>query len=324
LCSPTRASILTGQYPARLRLTTPACHLPQEVLDPRVPDRASPHHHVVMPETRTRLPNDYVTFAEVLKTAGYRTALLGKWHLGREPYLPESQGFDVVVGGRHHPGPPGGYFAPWPCETLPQSPDGTHIDDAITSEAIKFLENNRDNAFLLNLWFYCVHAPFEAKQPLIEKYRAKAKADPANRQTNPVMGAMIETLDENVGRVLDVLKRLGLSENTLVIFTSDNGGNMYNFVQRSRRHRPARFPELPRAWWGSLRHPASDLDRSTLVLPRCRVDSRSRSTHPTDLHARVEPSANPRTRRPMARFIDIDRGVRASTHPTWLRSGAEG
>ncbi|HUT14168.1 MAG TPA: sulfatase, partial [Thermoguttaceae bacterium] len=231
LCSPTRASILTGQYPGRLRLTTPACHLPQEVLDPQVPDRASPHHHVVMPETRTRLPNDYVTYAEVLKTVGYRTAFLGKWHLGREPYLPESQGFDVVVGGRHHPGPPGGYFAPWPCETLPRSPDGAHIDDAITTEAIKFLETNRQRPFLLNLWFYSVHAPFEAKQPLIEKYRAKAKADPTNLQTNPVMGAMIETLDDNVGRVLDALERLGLSENTLVIFTSDNGGNMYNFVE---------------------------------------------------------------------------------------------
>jgi len=231
LCSPTRASILTGQYPGRLRLTTPACHLPQEVLDPVVPQRASPDHHVIMPGTRTRLPNDYITYAEVLEPVGYRTAFLGKWHLGRAPYLPESQGFDVVVGGREHPGPPGGYFAPWPCETIPKSPDGAHIDDVITTEAIRFLESGREGPFLMNLWFYSVHAPFEAKQHLIEKYRTKRKADPDNLQTNPVMGAMIETLDDNVGRVLDALERLGLCENTLVIFTSDNGGNMYSFVE---------------------------------------------------------------------------------------------
>ena len=233
LCSPTRASILTGQYPGRLRFTTPAGHLPQEILDPQVPDKASPDHHVTIPGTRTRLPNDYVTVAEVLKQAGYRTAFLGKWHLGRAPYLPENQGFDLVVGGREHPGPPGGYFAPWPIDTIPESPQGSHIDDVITAEAIEFLEANRDQPFFLNLWFYSVHAPFEAKQHLVEKYRAKAKAkaDPDNLQTNPVMGGMIETLDDNVGRVLDTLRRLGLVENTVIIFTSDNGGNEYNFVE---------------------------------------------------------------------------------------------
>lgn len=231
LCSPTRASILTGQYPGRLRLTTPACHLPQEILDPRLPVKASANHHVVMPGTRTRLPNDYVTSAEVLKPAGYTTAFLGKWHLGRAPYLPENQGFDLVVGGREHPGPPGGYFAPWPCDTLPKCPPGQHIDDVITTAAIEYLRSNRQRPFFLNLWFYSVHAPFQAKERLIEKYRAKAKADPRNRQTNPVMGAMIETLDDNVGRVLDAIEQLGLSPHTLVIFTSDNGGNMYNFVE---------------------------------------------------------------------------------------------
>ncbi len=231
LCSPTRASILTGQYPGRLRFTTPSGHVPRVVLDPKVPDRASPNYHVTVPQTRTRLPNEYVTYAEVLKQAGYRTAFLGKWHLGRAPYLPENQGFDVVVGGRHHPGPPGGYFAPWPCDTLPQAPPGSHIDDVITTEAIRFMEENRDHPFLLNLWFYSVHAPFQAKAELVEKYRRKAKALGPGRQRNPVMGAMIETLDDNVGRVLDALHRLGLEQRTLVIFTSDNGGNRYNYVE---------------------------------------------------------------------------------------------
>jgi len=230
LCSPTRASIITGQYPGRLRLTTPSCHLPRVVLDPTVPDTAKPDFHVTIPGTRTRLPNEYVTVAEVLKTAGYRTGFFGKWHLGREPYLPEKQGFDVVVGGRHHPGPPGGYFAPWPIDTIPPSPKGAHIDDVITTEAIKFLKGNDKKPFFLNLWFYSVHAPFEGKQALIEKYRRKAKLNPDDPQTNPVMGAMIEVLDNNVGRVLDTLERLKILDNTLIIFTSDNGGNNYSFV----------------------------------------------------------------------------------------------
>ncbi len=231
LCSPTRASVLTGQYPGRLRLTTPAGHVAEEVLDPQLPATAPPDHHAVMPQTRTRLPNEYVTYAEVLQQAGYRTAFVGKWHLGRAPYLPDSQGFDVVVGGRHHPGPPGGYFAPWPIDTIPEAPEGSHIDDVITTEALRFMEADPEKPFLLNLWFYSVHAPFQAKEPLIEKYRRKAAADPENFQTNPVMGAMIETLDDNVGRVLNALERQGLLDRTLVIFTSDNGGNRYNFVE---------------------------------------------------------------------------------------------
>lgn len=231
LCSPTRASILTGQYPGRLRLTAPAGHSTQVILDPQVPDTASPHSHVTIPETRTRLPNNYVTYAEVLKQAGYQTAFVGKWHLGRDPYLPDNQGFDVVVGGREHSGPPGGFFAPWPIDTIPAAPEGSHIDDVITTEAIKFIETNRDQPFLLNLWFYSVHSPYEAKEPLIEKYRKKATADPDNLQTNSIMGGMIETLDDNVGRVMETLERLDLIENTLIVFTSDNGGNEYNLPE---------------------------------------------------------------------------------------------
>ena len=231
LCSPTRASILSGQYPGRIRLTTPACHLKQVVLDPHVRDTASPFESVVFPGTRTRFPNSYVTIAEVLKESGYSTAFFGKWHLGHAPYLPDNQGFDLVVGGRGHPGPPGGYFAPWPIDTIPESLPGSHIDDVITAEAVKFLKANQKKPFFLNLWFYSVHAPFEAKPSLIEKYRGKAIQDPTNFQTNPVMGGMVETLDDNVGRIVQTLQELKLLENTLIIFTSDNGGNQYNFVE---------------------------------------------------------------------------------------------
>lgn len=228
LCSPTRASILTGQYPGRLRLTTPAGHLKQEVLDPKLPESAGSQHKAVTPGTRTRLPNEYVTYAEVLKQAGYTTGFMGKWHLGRDPYLPDNQGFDVVVGGREHPGPPGGYFAPWPCPTLPVRPEGTHICDTLTDEALSFLAANKDRPFLLNLWYYDVHAPFQGKEALIAEYRRRI--NPKDPQRCPTMGAMIEVMDQNIGRVLDQLDRLGLTNDTIIIFTSDNGGNMYNTV----------------------------------------------------------------------------------------------
>lgn len=171
LCSPTRASILTGQEPGRLRLTTPACHLPQVVLDPKESFSAAPFHKTAIPQTRTRLPNEYLTFAEVLKEKGYSTAFMGKWHLGREPYIPDNQGFDVVVGGREHPGPPGpgNFFAPWNCETLPVVPDGTHISDVLTDKAIQYMTSNKENPFLLCLWYYDVHAPFQAKEKLKQK-----------------------------------------------------------------------------------------------------------------------------------------------------------
>ncbi len=228
LCSPTRASILTGQFPGRLRFTTPAGHLKQEVLDPKLPSVGPPHQKAVTPGTRTRLPNTYFTIAEALKEAGYATGFFGKWHLGRTPYLPENQGFDVVVGGREHPGPPGGYFAPWPIDTIPESPKGAHICDVLTTEAIKFLEQHREGPFFLNLWFYDVHAPFQAKPDLVASYRDRL--DPTGPQRCPTMGAMIDVMDQNLGRLLDALNKLGLAENTLIVFTSDNGGNMYDAV----------------------------------------------------------------------------------------------
>lgn len=233
LCSPTRASILTGQYPGRIRLTTPACHIPAVVLNPTVGTKAKASLPAVEPSTRTRFPNFYETIPERLKQVGYRSAFVGKWHLGRAPYFPDQQGFDLVVGGREHPGPPGGFFAPWPIDTIPESPEGSHIDDVITTESIKWVKEKAKagEPFFLNLWYYSVHAPFEAKPELIEKYARKAKGLPALApRKNPVMAAMIETLDDNVGRIMNTIEELGLSETTLVVFTSDNGGNEYNFA----------------------------------------------------------------------------------------------
>lgn len=228
LCSPTRASILTGKEPGRLRLTIPSCHMPQVILDPKETHTGQPYQKAANPQSCTRLSNNYLTFAEVLKANGYSTAFMGKWHLGREPYLPENQGFDVVVGGREHPGPPppGHYFAPWNCETLPVVPEGTHIAEVLTDEAIKYITAKKDQPFLLCLWYYDVHAPFQAKQELIKKYQAKL--NPNNVQRSPTMAAMVETLDTNVGRVLEAVKKLNLEDETIIVFTSDNGGNMYD------------------------------------------------------------------------------------------------
>ena len=230
LCSPTRASILTGEYPGRLRFTVPSGHLPQVILDPIVPARGPSSQRVIMPQSRTRLPNETITYAEALKEVGYATGFFGKWHLGRPPYIPENQGFDTVVGGREHPGPPpkGHYFSPWMCPTLPKVPDGSHICDVLTTEAIHFMERHKDGPFLMNLWFYDVHAPFQSKKDWIEYYRRKA--DPKNPQHCPTMAAMIRVLDENVGRLTRRLEELGLADNTLIIFFSDNGGNMYDSV----------------------------------------------------------------------------------------------
>lgn len=228
LCSPTRASILTGQEPGRLRFTAPNGHLERVILEPKETSESQPYHKTATPQTRTRLPNDYLTFPEILQSAGYRTAFMGKWHLGRDPYIPENQGFEVVVGGREHPGPPGPghFFAPWDCETLPVVPEGTHIAEVLTDEAIHFMEQNTRQPFLLCLWYYDVHAPFQAKAELREQYADRLTPD--HIQRSPTMGAMIETMDTQIGRVLESLDKLGLSENTIVVFTSDNGGNMYD------------------------------------------------------------------------------------------------
>ncbi len=228
LCSPTRASILTGQEPGRLRFTTPSGHVPNVVLDPKESCKEAPWFKAATPGTRTRLPNEYLTFAEVLKEYGYSTAFMGKWHLGREPYIPENQGFDVVVGGREHPGPPppGHFFAPWNCETLPVVPAGTHIADVLTDEAIKYMEANQKNPFLLCLWYYDVHAPFQAKENIKQKY--DGKLNPDHIQRSAIMGGMVETMDTNIGRVLQTIRDLKLEDETIVVFTSDNGGNMYD------------------------------------------------------------------------------------------------
>jgi arylsulfatase A-like enzyme len=231
LCSPTRSALLTGLSPARTGITTPNCHLPQVVLEATAGKTAPPNKHATMPETVTRLKTDYPTIAKSLKKKGYATGHFGKWHLGAEPYSALQHGFDVDVPHHPGPGPAGSYVAPWKFKDFdhdPSVPD-QHIEDRMALEASAFIEKNKDKPFYLNYWMFSVHAPFDAKKSLIDKYRVLV--DTRDPQRCPTYAAMIESMDDAVGKLLDTLDRLNLTENTIIIFTSDNGGNMYNMVE---------------------------------------------------------------------------------------------
>ncbi|MBL7152174.1 MAG: sulfatase-like hydrolase/transferase [Phycisphaerae bacterium] len=225
LCSPTRASILTGQYPARIGITSPACHLQQVVLDKSLQDKASPRSKWLVANSLTRLKRTFHTLAEALIDVGYITGHFGKWHLGPEPYSPRHHGFDVDFPRWHGPGPPSQYLAPWrlsPKMTIKQGEKGDHIEDLVATKAIAFIRANKGRPFFVNYWAFSVHAPHEAKPQLEQKY--KAKASPEDPQRQPVNAGMIETLDANVGRITKTIDELGLTDNTIIVFFSDNGG----------------------------------------------------------------------------------------------------
>ena len=230
LCSPTRSAILTGLSPARTGLTTPNCHMPHVTLTATPGTKAPPDKHTLQPTPVSRLKTDYRTLAESLKEAGYATGHFGKWHLGPEPYSPLQQGFDTDIPHWPGPGPAGSFVAPWKFPDFdpdPGEPD-QHIEDRMAREAVAWMERHRDRPFYLNYWMFSVHAPFDAKKALIENHRARV--DPKNPQRSPTYAAMVESMDDAVGTLLDALDRLGLAERTLIVFTSDNGGNMYNEV----------------------------------------------------------------------------------------------
>jgi arylsulfatase A-like enzyme len=228
LCSPTRASILTGQNPARLGLTSPTCHLPEVQLKARPGGKTNPGLKARQPKSATRLRTDIPTLGKTLRKAGYQTGHFGKWHLGPEPYSPLQQGFQIDVPHWHGPGPKGSYLAPWSYPDFDPAHPKEHIEDRMAEEAVAFLEKHKDTPFFLNYWQFSVHAPFDAKKELIEKHRKRI--DPKSPQRSPTYAAMVESMDDAVGTLLDALDRLELTDNTIIIFFSDNGGNMYNTV----------------------------------------------------------------------------------------------
>jgi len=233
-CSPTRSSVLTGQYPMRTGFTSAAGHIRQK-WEQEERTTGPSFYRGLGPSSTSYLDTSYYTLGEAMKDAGYATSFFGKWHLGHKPYIPEAHGFDYVRGGRWHSGPPGKdpkrkFYPPWnDCETLDSSvPADTHVDDYITDLAIDYLAGHKDKPFFMCFWPYSVHAPWQSKPELIEKW--KEKVDPKDPQRCPTMAAMIEVLDENIGRLMAALVDNKLADNTIVLFLSDNGGNMYNVV----------------------------------------------------------------------------------------------
>ena len=240
VCSPTRASLLTGKTPATLGMTDWVDWSGQwHPLSGRVTD--APYEK--------GLPAGETTLARALRDGGYRAWHIGKWHVGGEGQLPQDVGFEENVGGCAWGMPQNGYFSPWGIPGLEDGPEGAYLTDRLTDEAIERVRRRDDRPFFLNLCYYSVHTPIEAPSALIEKYRRKAAIQGLDRidplrdgdpfpadqmdgavarhrmvQSDPAYAAMVEALDTNIGRLLDALEETGKAENTLVVFTSDNGG----------------------------------------------------------------------------------------------------
>lgn len=242
VCSPTRASILTGKYPSRIGLTNHS----------GTSGPWGPKYKLKPPALVGHMPSGDVTLAEALQEAGYSTAHIGKWHLQAHhqkdrTHYPEANGFDLNIAG-HRMGQPGSYYFPYksaqhPNTNVPDMDDGKagdYLTDALTDKAIAFIEAHQEQPFFLNLWYYTVHTPIIPRKDKLEKYRKKATAmglDATMRearadhqsfshryQDNAAYASMVESMDENIGRILNTLRRLELENDTIIVFFSDNGG----------------------------------------------------------------------------------------------------
>jgi arylsulfatase A len=207
-CSPTRASILTGRWPARVGVTQ---YLPGNFL---------PHARLFQAQLPDGLPLRETLISETLQDAGYAAASIGKWHLGADEYLPEERGFDVNFGGTHW-GSHQKMFAPHPVLPIPDARPRDYLTDRLAAESERFIEANRERPFFLYLPLYSVHSPIEGKADLIAKYQGRT--DPSGRN-NAKYAAMVEGVDQCVGRITAKLAELGLEGRTILFFFSDNGG----------------------------------------------------------------------------------------------------
>lgn len=229
VCSPTRASILTGRHPVRVDITD---WIPGRATS-TVPDAKFAHV-----DDRDNLALEETTIAEVLRENGYETFFAGKWHLGDKGHWPTDQGFDFNIGGNSKGSPPGGYYAPWKNPTLQAKAPNEYLTERLTDESVRFLsERDKEKPFLLYLSYYNVHTPIQPYKKRVAHYEDKVKglgdADAPirehegisrTRQDNPALASMVAAVDDSVGRILNELDRLNLTEETVVVFFSDNGG----------------------------------------------------------------------------------------------------
>lgn len=236
VCSPTRAALMTGRSPARLGITDwiRAEFQLSSRQWPNIRDRFGYHRpgdddrELLTPVNELQLPHSEITLAELLKPIGYASAFIGKWHLGGRGHLPIDQGFDENYGGWDYGQPPS-YFDPF--VELPRLPMGIptlaprqpeeYLTDREADEAVRFIERNKDRPFLLYLSHYAVHTPIQAKQDLIDRYEALRDGQ---GQDDPVYAAMVHSVDDAMGRLLETLDQTGLADRTLIVFTGDNGG----------------------------------------------------------------------------------------------------
>ncbi|HKL32311.1 MAG TPA: sulfatase, partial [Tangfeifania sp.] len=233
VCSPSRASIMSGKFTARHGIT--------DWIGARTGEdwrKQGRHNQLLPPEYVHNLPHEYTTLPEALKEVGYKTFFAGKWHLGSKGSWPEDHGFDINKGGWDKGSPMGGFYAPWENPRLESGPDGESLTMRLAHETANFLEEHQDTSFFAFLSFYAVHAPLQTTEEKWAKYRQKAEEMgiaetgfemghflPIRQvQDHPVYAGLVETMDNAVGVVLNTLDELGLAENTIVIFTSDNGG----------------------------------------------------------------------------------------------------
>ena len=226
VCSPTRYSLMTGKYPTRVKATNFFSGKRSGKFNP------APLHN--------KMDLDETSLAEILKKQGYQTFFAGKWHLGpSKEWWPKAQGFDINMGGWAKGGPYTGkkYFSPFKNPELhPDSPEGEHLPNRLADETANFIRQNKENPFLAYLSFYSVHTPLQGRKDLVEKYKKRAAEISGEEfaplhdrkvrilQKHAVYAAMVEAMDEAVGKVLTALDKAGISDDTMIFFTSDNGG----------------------------------------------------------------------------------------------------
>ncbi len=257
VCSPTRAALMTGKYPARLHITD------------WIPGAMPENPKLLVPDWTRHLPLQEVTLAERFRDAGYQTASIGKWHLGTEEFYPEKQGFDINIAGTDKPQPPR-YHAPWNIPTLREGKAGEYLTERLADEAVNWLEKtDRSRPFFLYLPHFAVHTPIQAREKITKRYEGRLSESKLHK--NAAYAAMLESLDAAVGKVVQKIEDMHLADRTIILFTSDNGGRVPTTSNSPLRYGKAsayeggvRVPLI--VSWPGLTKPGSICDQPTITM----------------------------------------------------------